>query len=111
MTFCIRPATRDDEPFLWEILYHALYEPPGDPPLPRDVVQLPELARYVRGWSDDPDDLGVIAVESGRPIGAAWLRRLTGANRGYGYVDDETPELSIAVRPEYRGRGVGTRLL
>ncbi|MEW6210204.1 MAG: N-acetyltransferase, partial [Acidobacteriota bacterium] len=34
-----------------------------------------------------------------------------GENKGCGYVDDATPELSIAVAPEYRRRGVGTQLL
>lgn len=34
-----------------------------------------------------------------------------GENKGYGYVDDDTPELSIAVLPEYRSQGVGTQLL
>jgi GNAT superfamily N-acetyltransferase len=35
----------------------------------------------------------------------------TAGNKGYGYIDDETPELSIAVLPEYRGKGIGTDLL
>ena len=42
----------------------------------------------------------------GGPIGAAWLRLLKGDERGYGHVDDETPELGMAVLPAYRGRGV-----
>jgi len=36
---------------------------------------------------------------------------LKGENGGYGYVDDETPELAIGVRPEARGAGIGTGLI
>ena len=44
-------------------------------------------------------------------MGAVWLRLLKGEAGGYGYVDDRTPELGIAVLPDYRGQGIGTRLL
>ena len=71
----------------------------------------PELARYVAGWMRRPGDLGVVAEEDGAPVGAAWLRRWTGADRGYGFVDAETPELSMSVLPGRRGRGTGTALL
>jgi ribosomal protein S18 acetylase RimI-like enzyme len=36
---------------------------------------------------------------------------LRGEERGFAYVDDETPELAVAVLPEYRGKGIGTALL
>ena len=48
---------------------------------------------------------------AGKPIGAVWLRQFTQLSPAYGYLDDTTPELSIALLPEYRGRGVGTQLL
>jgi ribosomal protein S18 acetylase RimI-like enzyme len=94
------------------MLYLALFVPPGRPPLPRDVVHHPELARYVRHWGRE-HDLGVVALHParGEPIGAAWLRLWAADGRGYGYVDADTPELSLAVVPDYRGQGVGTRLL
>lgn len=44
-------------------------------------------------------------------MGAAWARLLRGENGGYGYVDDETPELAIAVCPEARDAGIGARLI
>lgn len=94
------------------MLYHAIYVPPGDSSPPLDIVQRTELARYVHGWGR-PTDLGVLAIEdvTGDPIGAAWLRLLVGDRHGYGYVDDSTPELSIAVLSAYRGAGIGTAML
>jgi ribosomal protein S18 acetylase RimI-like enzyme len=110
--FHLRPAVPADEPFLWDMLYHALFVPPGAAPFPREAVHQPELARYVRGWGREHDH-GVVAVEVARqqPLGAAWLRLWHEHDRGYGYVDAATPELSMALLPGYRGQGVGTRLL
>lgn len=105
-TFVIRPATEDDEGFLWEMLAEAARETSVEA-----VVENPGTARYVEGWGRD-GDLGFVAVgKDGEPLGAAWLRLLRGENRGYGYVDDETPELAIAVRRGFRGAGIGARLL
>ncbi|MBN1430572.1 MAG: GNAT family N-acetyltransferase [Anaerolineae bacterium] len=101
-----RPSTRDDEPFLWEMLYQAIFVPHGMPLPDRDIVKHSNLARYVEGWGRI-DDMGVAAVDAGIPVGAAWLRLMI----GYGYVDDQTPELSVAVLPEYRGQGLGTQMI
>ena len=108
----IRSLTPADEPFLWEMLYQALYVPEGADPFPRDILRRPEISRYVQDWGR-PDDLGFVAVsnESLSPVGATWIRLLIGENKGYGYVDKTTPELTIAVVPDYRGCGVGTKLL
>jgi ribosomal protein S18 acetylase RimI-like enzyme len=77
----------------------------------KQVLSDPELAHYVAGWPR-PDDLGVIAVGvDGQPLGAAWLRWLTAEDPGYGHVADGVPELTIGVREEWRGRGVGRALL
>lgn len=111
-SYSIRQLSHTDQQFLWEILYQSLHVPEGDPAFPRDVVNQPEIAKYVSAWGRD-GDMGFIAIDagSGEPIGAAWLRLLKGDERGYGYVDDETPELGMAVLPGYRGRGVGSDLL
>ena len=110
--YTLRPIAAADEPFLGEMLYLAIYIPEGTPPPSRGILQTPELARYVRDWGK-PGDIGFMAIDeiTQQPLGAVWLRLLKKENSGYGYIDDETPELSIAVLPEHRGLGVGTKLM
>jgi ribosomal protein S18 acetylase RimI-like enzyme len=111
--YSLRPAADDDVDFLWVALHHASRSAEKGIDDPTALRDHHELARYVDGWGDRTDDMGVVAVDvdTGDRIGAAWLRLLTGDAKGYGYVDDEAPELAIAVLPGHRGRGLGERLL
>ena len=69
------------------------------------------VQRYVMNFGR-PGDAAVIALdEAGRPVGAAWYRLFKENEPGYGFVDEQTPELSIAVVPSRRGKGVGDELL
>ena len=51
-----------------------------------------------------------MAWEAG-PIGAAWYRLFPASAPGFGFVDEETPELTIAVVPSRRGGGLGGQLM
>ncbi|HEU4840863.1 MAG TPA: GNAT family N-acetyltransferase [Ilumatobacteraceae bacterium] len=107
----MRAARPDDEPFLREMLYAALFVPPGAAPFPRAVLAEPAIARYVEGFGR-AGDRGVVAEDAdGRAIGAAWVRRFTAEAPGYGFVDAATPELTVAVIPARRGAGVGAAML
>ena len=108
----IRMATRDDEPFLWEMLYFAAHMDEDGEISPEAAKQNPDLVKYVNDWGRETD-IGCIALEpqSNQPIGAAWIRLLIANEKTTSYVDDVTPELAIAVMPEYLGCGVGTLLL
>ena len=106
----IRRLTQLDEPFLRDMLYYALYVPKGQPPLPRETIYEPKIRRYVENLGL-PDDIGCIAIGGDIPIGAAWLRKFPEDNQGFGYIDNMTPEISIALSPEYRGKGIGSALL
>ncbi len=92
------------------MLYQALYVPPGQPAPGREILQAPEIRRYACDWGR-PGDVGFVALAAGQPVGAVWLRLLVGDERGFGYIDETTPELSIAVLPDQRGQGIGGALL
>jgi ribosomal protein S18 acetylase RimI-like enzyme len=101
----IRPGGRQDVRFLRDMLHHAYYWRERDPGEGAGPVAL-----YVKGWGRT-GDIALIAVEDGFPVGAAWFRLFRRDPRGYGFVDEETPELAIAVVPSRRGRGLGESLL
>jgi GNAT superfamily N-acetyltransferase len=95
-------AGPQDVRFLRDMLKHAYHwRLSEDADLP--------VARYVNGWGR-PGDSGLIAWESG-PVGAAWYRRFPASAPGFGFIDEETPELTIAVVPSRRGGGLGGQLL
>jgi GNAT superfamily N-acetyltransferase len=68
------------------------------------------LARYVENWGR-PGDVALIAAEGPNRVGAAWFRLFTADAPGYAFVDEQTPELTIAVVPSRRRHGVGQQLL
>src|ERR687891_2484286 len=101
----IRRGGPSDVRFLRDMLHHAYYwreREPGEGPGP--------VALYVKGWGR-PGDTALIAIDEGFPVGAAWYRLFTADQPGYGFVDEQTPELAIAVVPSRRGHGYGRELL
>ena len=96
----LRPVDQQDMRFLRDMLRHAYHWRMGDPDLP--------VFRYVKNWGRR-GDAGVVASEGPNAYGAAWYRLFPAAAPGFGFVDEETPELTIAVVPSKRGHGTGSR--
>jgi GNAT superfamily N-acetyltransferase len=84
------------------MLRHAYHWRMGDPDLP--------VYRYVKSWGRR-GDAGLVAFEGPNAYGAAWYRLFPAGAPGFGFVDEETPELTIAVVPSHRGHGTGGELL
>ena len=109
----IRLANQDDLPFLREMMFEAAYWDPAQPrPSLEEGLQDPTVASYLEGWVR-PGDSGLIAMDdqSMQPIGAAWYRLFTKDKPGFGFVDEQTPEVAIAVVEEFRGKHVGSALM
>lgn len=107
----IREITADDLPFVRDMLYAAVAWRPGDELPPMEVaLALPQLAMYHEQWGK-PGDAGFVAESDGHALGAVWYRFFTTDHHGHGYVDDETPELAIAVLDGHRGKGIGRALM
>jgi GNAT superfamily N-acetyltransferase len=107
----IRPAGPGDVEFLRKMAYEAAA---WNPDWPREemiaALSDPMLERYIRDWGRQ-GDAGVIAELDGEPVGAAWFRLFTDKEPGYGFVDEDTPELGIAVTPLHRRKGIGETLM
>lgn len=100
----IRRGAQADVPFMRAMLAHAYHWHVAG--LETDIP----LTRYVDGWGR-AGDVAVIAADGVNRTGAAWFRRFSDASPGYGFVDAETPELTIAVVPSMRRHGLGQQLL
>ena len=100
----IRRGSHADVSFMRSMLAHAYHWHVAG--LETDIP----LARYADNWGR-AGDVAVIAADGPNRVGAAWFRRFPAAAPGYGFVDDSTPELTIAVVPSRRRHGVGQELL
>jgi GNAT superfamily N-acetyltransferase len=98
----IRDGGNQDVRFLRDMLRHAYYWRSRDTEFP--------ITRYVNAWGR-PGDSCLIALDQFHPVGAAWYRLYKEQEPGFGFVDEETPELTIGVVPSRRGKGIGSELL
>lgn len=106
----IRPIRQEEYPLLKDFLYDAIYLPEGAVSPPREIIEQPELAVYIADFGQ-PDDLCLVAESYGHIIGAVWTRILAGEIKGYGNMDNHTPEFAISVKKDFRQQGIGCKLM
>lgn len=74
---------------------------------PKSIVRKPELQVYIKDFGKETDDYCLCAEVNDKIIGAVWVRNI----KGYGSVDDVTPEFAISLYKDYRGQGIGTEMM
>ena len=107
LSIVFRELRPDERPLLREFLLRAIYLPEGTPPPPPEIVESPELKIYFEDFGLHDADHALVAAAGEEVIGCVWCRRM----HDFGYVGPQTPSLALSLREEYRGKGIGTRLL
>lgn len=101
MEIVIRAMRREEYPLLRTFLYQAIFLPP------ETILDTPEMQVYLTGFGESPHDRALVAEAGGQVVGVVWVRIM----EDYGHVDDDTPSFSLALLPEWRGKGIGTALM
>jgi len=107
MEYIIREMREAEYPLLKDFCYEAIFTPEGEGLPPRTIVEHPSLQVYYVGFGSEVHDRALVAEADGNLVGAVWVRIMN----DYGHVDDETPSFAISMYKEYRGYGIGTKMM
>ena len=108
--YTIRKIHQSEHNLLKTFLYEAIFQPDETDLLPRDIINKPELQIYIKNFGNN-SDLCLVAEDNTEIIACVWTRILAGEIKGFGNIDDKTPEFAISVLKKYRGLGIGSSLM
>ena len=107
MNLIIRNIKTEEYPLLKDYLYDAIFIPQGVKPPDKSIINNEDLQVYIKDFGSKKDDICFLAEMNHEIVGAVWIRMMN----DYGHIDDQTPSLAISVKKEYRGLGIGTKLM
>ena len=106
-----RLLKKEELSFLEEMLYEALFVPPDKPKFPKSIINEPATRKYIKNWNEQENDIAIVVTNKNELLGVIWGRTFNEENKGFGYVSEQIPEISMAVKPKFRNKGIGKRLL
>ena len=98
-----RPVGIHDVRFLRDMLRHAYHWR-----IAEDTER--PVYRYVQNWGRR-GDAGVLRSKARTPTAPPGTASSPSREPGFGFVDEQTPEVTIAIVPSRRGKGAGKELL
>ncbi|WP_397538615.1 GNAT family N-acetyltransferase [Rummeliibacillus pycnus] len=109
--FKIRFMRENEKEFFMKMLYESIFiEKEKKPPIDK-LLNTDELKKYHQNWGRKGDKALIAVDHTDTPVGAVWYRLYSSKERSYGYVDDDTPELGIAIEEAARNKGLGIKLM
>lgn len=103
----IREIRKEEYNLLDDFLYEAIFIPKGTSKPPKKITKNEELQVYIKDFGTYKDDNCLIAEYDNKIVGACWTRIID----DYGHIDNKTPSFAISLYEEYRGKGIGTKLM
>lgn len=103
----LKEITIDDIESQKEILFLAMWKPENENPYGFEVMEEPYAKAYYDRWTEKENDIGFFAMDGDKVVGIAQIRKKRSATLSF----SDIPELVIAVKPEYQGKGIATLLM
>lgn len=107
MEYNIREMKPFEYPLLENFLYEAIFQRDEMNLLTKSVIEKPEIKVYIQNFGNEKDDYCYCAEVQGEIVGAVWVRNI----KGYGSIDEVTPEFAISLYKNFRGHGIGTEMM
>lgn len=107
MNINIREIETAEYNLLEDFLFEAIFIPEGAEKPPKSIIENEELQVYIKDFGTQKDDNCLVAECDNKIVGACWTR----IRNDYGHIDDETPSFAVSLYEEYRGKGIGTKLM
>ena len=107
MNINIREIKSKEYKLLDDFLYEAIFIPEGVEAPPRAIIDTPELQVYVKDFGRQEGDICFVAEAEEKIVGAVWVRIMD----DYGHVEEGVPSFAISLHKEYRGLGIGTKMM
>lgn len=77
----------------------------------KKLQDFPQLDIYHRFYGLSSKDLGLYALCEHKIAGGVWIKLLKEEEKAEGFVDENTPVLTIGVKPEFREMGIASAML
>lgn len=103
----IREIREEEYKLLEDFLYEAIFIPKGAEKPIKEIIKNEELQVYIKDFGTDKNDNCLVAEYDNKIIGACWTRIMN----DYGHIDNDTPSFAISLYEEYRGKGIGTKMM
>jgi ribosomal protein S18 acetylase RimI-like enzyme len=107
MDYKIREMKKSEYKLLDDFLYEAIFQRDETNLVPKKIIKNPELQVYIKNFGEEKDDYCLCAEKNDKVVGAVWVRNI----KGYGSIDDITPEFAISLYRDFRGYGIGTAMM